>query len=219
MSYRASAAAVVRMSIVSNGSLNENGMQYMGDFARSGRAPNCASSSAARSRASGCLRNSSQTAGAPAGKGAHRFESRSPLHVTDRSPRRFSVPSALICPEFGVPNGHSVLLLHVGVGRSRFHSSELNRRSGVLDRNPVAASRPRPSQWGSDSGGSRTAVPRASGIGAPSRVTSRSLDAVVHLWRDPTIRLDESAAGDLSLLDCPMHVCDRRLHHLEAARL
>ena len=104
MSYRASAPAVVRMSIVSNGSLNENGMQYIGSRARSGDRPYCASSCAARSRASGCLRNSSQTAGDPGGSGPDDgIRSRSPLHVTERSPRRLSVPSALIWPEFGVP--------------------------------------------------------------------------------------------------------------------
>src|SRR5665213_3940732 len=79
-------------------------MQYIGILPKSGLLPYCASSSAARSSASDCLRNSSHTAGDPGGSGpADGRRSRSPLHVTDRSPRRLSVPSALICPELGTP--------------------------------------------------------------------------------------------------------------------
>ena len=73
-----------------------NTTQYIGSFARSGFLPYCASSSAARSSASGCLRNSSQTAGEPGGSGpSDGRRSRSPLQVTERSPRILSVPSAL----------------------------------------------------------------------------------------------------------------------------
>ena len=75
---------VPRMSFASYQFLNENTAQYIGSFARSGLRPYCASSSAARSSASGCLRNSSHTAGAPAGSGpADGARSNSPLHVTD----------------------------------------------------------------------------------------------------------------------------------------
>jgi hypothetical protein len=92
------------MSLVSNGSLNENGMQYIGIAARSGVRPYCASSSAARSMASGILRSSSHTAGAPAGSGP--FEgcrSRSPLQVTVRWPRTLSMPMARSWPALGMP--------------------------------------------------------------------------------------------------------------------
>src|SRR5258708_5095160 len=92
------------MSLVSNGSLNENWMQYICIAAISGDRPNCASSSAARSRASGCLRNSSHTAGEPVDKGpADGRLSRSPLHVTERSPRMFRVPSAFTWPALATP--------------------------------------------------------------------------------------------------------------------
>src|SRR5438552_15124199 len=103
MSYRASAPPVERLSFISKGSLNENGMQYIGSFAKSGLRPYCASSSEARSSASGCLRNSSQTGGAPAGsEPLEGCRSRSPLHVTDRSPLRLKVASAVTLSEFGV---------------------------------------------------------------------------------------------------------------------
>src|SRR2546428_931362 len=92
MSYRASAAPVDRMSFVSKGSLNENGMQYIGSFAKSGLRPYCASSSEARSSASGCLRNSSQTGGAPVGSAPlDGGRSPSPLHVTVHSHLNLSI--------------------------------------------------------------------------------------------------------------------------------
>src|SRR5947199_267548 len=69
MSYRASPPAVVRMSFVSNGSLNENTTPYIGIFSRFGSRPYVASSSAARSNASGSRRNISHTGGAPGGIG------------------------------------------------------------------------------------------------------------------------------------------------------
>jgi len=61
--------AVVRMSLVSNGSLNAATTQYIGSAVRSGLRPYCASRSAARSSASGCWRNASQTVGASGGSG------------------------------------------------------------------------------------------------------------------------------------------------------
>src|SRR4051794_2499503 len=87
------------MSLVSYTSLKENATQYIGIAFRSGCLPYFASNCAARSRASGCLRNSSQTAGQLAGNGPDdNGASQVALQVTDRSPRRFSVLSALTCP-------------------------------------------------------------------------------------------------------------------------
>jgi hypothetical protein len=84
------------MSLVSNTSLNENAAQYIGIAARSGLLPYFSSSSDARSSASGCLRNSSQTAGHDAGNAPEEgCASHSAWHVTERSPRKFSVDSAL----------------------------------------------------------------------------------------------------------------------------
>src|SRR5256885_14092206 len=92
------------MSLVSYTSLNEKATQYIGIARRSGCRPYRASSSAARSSASGWRRNASQAAGQLAGRGpADGARSHSALHDTDRSPRTFSVLSALICPAFGMP--------------------------------------------------------------------------------------------------------------------
>src|SRR6187397_975185 len=90
------------MSLVSNGSLKENGTQYIGSEDRLGLRPNSLSSCRARSIASGIFRNSSHTAGAP-DDSAPLALSNSPLHVTDRSPRIFRVLSAFICPALGMP--------------------------------------------------------------------------------------------------------------------
>ena len=60
---------VARMSLASYQFLSENTAQYSGSFARSGLRPYVASSSAARSSASGCRRNASHSGGAPAGSG------------------------------------------------------------------------------------------------------------------------------------------------------
>jgi hypothetical protein len=60
----------------------------------SGLLPYCASSSAARSSASGSLRNSSHTAGAPGGSAVPGGASNAPLQVTERSPRMLMVSSA-----------------------------------------------------------------------------------------------------------------------------
>ncbi len=92
------------MSLVSNGSLNENTTPYIGIFPRSGLRPNCASSSAARSSASGSWRKFSHIGGAPGGSGpSEGCLSNSPRQVTERSPRMFSVPIALTCPALGMP--------------------------------------------------------------------------------------------------------------------
>ena len=92
------------MSLVSNGSLNENTTPYIGIFSRSGLFPNALSSSAARSSASGCWRKNSHTGGAPGGSGpSDGCLSKSPQQVTERSPRMLSVPIALTWPAFGMP--------------------------------------------------------------------------------------------------------------------
>ncbi len=92
------------MSLVSNGSLNANTTPYIGKASRSGLLPNWASSSAARSSASGKWRKSSHTGGAPGGSGpSEGCRSKSPRQVTERSPRMFSVASAFTWPAFGMP--------------------------------------------------------------------------------------------------------------------
>ena len=99
-----SAAVVVRMSFVSKTSLKASGMQYIGSAARSGSSPYRASSSTARSTASGCCRNASQAAGQSAGSApVEGCASQAPWQVTERSPRRFSVLSAFTCPASGTP--------------------------------------------------------------------------------------------------------------------
>ena len=95
--------------------------------------PYCLSSSAARSSASGCLRNSSQTAGAPAGSGpADGARSKSPLQVTERSPRMLSVSSAFSWPAFGMPTRMPHCCCTVGIRQRRLHPAELERQPGVL---------------------------------------------------------------------------------------
>ena len=125
--------AVERMSFVSNGSLSAVTTQYIGMAARSGFLPYRASSSAARSSASGCLRNSSQSAGAPAGSGpVDGCASNAPLQVTERSPRMFSVSSALIWPASGMPTRMPCCCTTVGIGDGGLHAAEVERQSGVL---------------------------------------------------------------------------------------
>src|SRR5207237_514923 len=89
--------------------------QYIGSAARSGLAPYRASSSAPRSRASGCRRNASHPGGAPGGSGpVDGCASNAPLHVTDRSPRMFSVSSAFSCRAFGIPTRMPIWALTSG---------------------------------------------------------------------------------------------------------
>ncbi len=95
---------VDRMSFVSYGSLKATVMQYIGSAARSGSRPYCASSSAARSSASGCRRNVSHSGGAPGGSNpVDGWASKAPLQVTERSPRIFKVSSAFTWPALGIP--------------------------------------------------------------------------------------------------------------------
>ena len=90
-----------------------------------------ASSSAARSSASGCWRNASHTAGAPAGSGpVDGWASKAPLQVTERSPRMLSVSSAFSCPALGMPTRMPVCAMTLGsetVGSIRPKSSGLPR--------------------------------------------------------------------------------------------
>ena len=80
-------------------------MQYIGIAARSGLRPYCAVEFGGALERVGLLPEffahgrATRRGSAPA-DGAL---SRSPLHVTERSPRRLIVPSALTLPEFGVP--------------------------------------------------------------------------------------------------------------------
>ena len=94
---------VERMSCVSNGSLNEKTTPYIGICSRSGCRPYVASSSAARSSASGNLRNSSHTGCAGGSGPSDTCRSKSPLQVTERSPRMLRVASAFTCPACGMP--------------------------------------------------------------------------------------------------------------------
>src|ERR687896_2030892 len=95
---------VERISFASYQFFWENGMQYIGNSSIGGLLPYRESSSAARSKASGCCRNASQPGGAPAGSGPDDgCASYTPLHVTDLSPRMLMVSSALSWPALGIP--------------------------------------------------------------------------------------------------------------------
>ena len=121
------------MSLVSNGSLNENTTPYIGIFSRSGLRPNALSSSAARSSASGCWRKNSQTGGAPGGSGpSDGCLSNSPQQVTERSPRMLSVPMRVELAGVRDADDHAELLRHVGLGGGRLHAAEFERRAFVL---------------------------------------------------------------------------------------
>ena len=160
------------MSLVSNGSLNENTTPYIGIVSRSGFFPNCLSSSAARSSASGCWRNISQTGGAFGGNGpSDGCLSNSPQQVTERSPRMLSVPMALSWPALGMPTimpnccGTSGL---DAVASMRPNSSGgplyLSRSGRIVEALTVCV--------GNFSGEPARTTPVASGTGAPSCVTS-----------------------------------------------
>ena len=129
MSYRASPPPVDRMSFVSYGSLNENGMQYIGIAARSGLRPYCASSSAARSSASGCLPE--LLAGLRRTR-RQRTRRRMPVEVALAGDRSFAadVEHAERAQLLRVRDAdrHAELLLHGRVGGGRLHPAELDRR-------------------------------------------------------------------------------------------
>ena len=173
---------VERMSFASYQFLTVITAQYIGIFSRSGFRPKSASSSAARSSASGCLRNSSQAAGASLGSGVPGGASNSPLHVTDRSPRMFSVSNALNCPAFGMPATMPYCCCTLG---SDAVASILPSSSGG------------PAYWsrlgirleaatvfvGNSSGEPALVVPVAAGIGLPSAVTSAAQTPLYALAR------------------------------------
>src|SRR5439155_18160423 len=82
----------------------ENATQYIGIAFKSGCRPYFASSAAACSSASGCLRKSSHAFGQLAGIGPDADgASHSALQDTDRSPRMLSVLSALIWRALWMP--------------------------------------------------------------------------------------------------------------------
>ena len=123
---------VVRMSFVSKGSLNGRDDAVHRQRGRSGLRPYFASSSAARSSASGCWRNFSHAAGAPAGSGpVDGCASNSPLQVTERSPRMFSVSSALTCPASGMPTRMPICCHHARVGDRLLHAPVFERQALV----------------------------------------------------------------------------------------
>src|SRR5437868_12163163 len=91
------------MSFVSNGSLNENVTPYIGIATRSGSRPYFASSSAARSSASGRWRNISHTGGAPGGSGPiDGWRSKLPLQVTERDRKSTRLNSSHVSISYAV---------------------------------------------------------------------------------------------------------------------
>ena len=135
--------------------------------------------------------------------------SKSPLQVTDRSPRMLIMPSARTWPAFGMPDRHAVLLLHGRIGRGRFHASELDRRR----------------------------LSRIARWQARRRAHGRLVFAVVrqilrrHVLGDELIagpvvrpgaidvRLDERPARHLPFPDGAVHIGDRGFHQMKLERL
>ena len=121
------------MSFVSNGSLNENGMQYIGSAARSGLRP------VLRVELGGALERVGLLAELLADgrrSGRQRARGRMPVAIALARDRALAaqVERAERVDLAGVrrPDGHAVLLLHVGIGRGRLHAAELDGRPGVL---------------------------------------------------------------------------------------
>ena len=172
MSYPASPPPVERMSLTSNESLNEKTTPYIGMAVRSGSRPKRSSSSAARSSASGSRRNTSQTGGASGGSGpSDGCRSKSPRHVTDRSPRMFSVASAFSCPAFAMPAIMPNCCCTVGsdaVASMRPYSSGGPRYSSTSGSTVDALIVSR----GKRSAAPARTAPAAAATGAPSSVTS-----------------------------------------------
>ena len=172
--------------------------------------PYCASSSAARSSASGCLRNASQAAGAPAGNGpVEGCASNAPLHVTERSPRMLSVSSAFSWPAFGMPTRMPSLLHDRRVGDRRLHAAVVERLAAVLSRDSgkivdaaTVSRRKRQRRSGAHvAGGGRhvRAVARHERR-AHAVVGARAID----------VGLDDGAAGRLAACDRGVHAGDGR---------
>ena len=199
---------VARMSFASYQFLSENTAQYSGslsdrDCGRIARpAPR-----RARARPAAC-RNASHSGGAPAGSGpADGARSKSPLQVTERSPRMLSVSSALICPAFGMPTRMPNCCCTLGseiVGSMRPNSKgrpAYSLKSGnTFATATVVVGKVRARR--------RAPRPVAGGIGAPSAVTKRRARAVVGLGAIE-IGLHHRPAGGLPALDGVLHVRDR----------
>ena len=206
--------AVVRMSFVSKGSLTAVVMQYIGSAARSGLAPYCASSSAARSSASGCRRKASHGGGAPAGSGpVDGCASNAPLHVTDRSPRMLSVSSAFSCPAFGMPTRMPRWAMTLGIGHGSFHAAVVERQASVL----IQVGKDRGRLDGSRGEHQRRAGSHVAGggrdIGAVRREQRRA-DTVVGL-RAIDVGLHDAPAGRLARRDGRVDARDGGFLHLE----
>ncbi len=198
MAKATSLPAVVRMSFVSYGSLNATVTQYIGNAARSGLRPYCASSSAARSSASGCWRNASHSGGAPAGSGpVEGCASNAPLHVTERSPRMLSVSSAFTWPAFGMPTRMPVCCRTLGIGDGRLPSGRsraagpvyLSRSGKSVDAATVCV--------GNTSGAPARTAPVVGGNRRAVRSHEAGADAVVRL-RPIDVGLNDGAARRLA---------------------
>ena len=193
-------------------------MQYIGSRARSGERPYCASSSAARSSASGCLRNCSHTAGDPGGSGPDEGGAVAISLAGDRTlATQVERAKRVDLPAVRRADRHAVLLLHGRIRRRRLHPAELKGRPRVL----IEVGHER--RDGHRLGGELQRRPRAHGAGScrDRRAVPRDeavADAVVSL-RAIDVGLNEPAAGELTGLDGAMHVGDRRVLELKAAAL
>ena len=199
------------MSFVSNGSLNEKTTPYIGICSRSGWRPYVASSSAARSSASGSWRNISHTGGAPGGSGPC---GRMPVEVAPAGDGTLAPDveggERIHLPGIRHADDHPELLLHGGIGGRRLHAAVFERRPRVLV------------EIGQDRGGldgfrresaaapARARRPVASGTGAPSSVTSSARDPVIGAHAVDIV-LHDRDAGRLPGLDRRVQLVDRRL--------
>src|ERR1700730_3623795 len=121
------------MSFVSNGSLNEKTTPYIGIRSRSGSRPYSASSSAARSSASGNWRKCSQIGGAP---GWQRSIAGVPVEIAAAGDRPLASDveggERIELTGIGLAGDHPVLLLRRWIGRRRLHAAEFERRALIL---------------------------------------------------------------------------------------
>ena len=161
------------MSFVSNGSLNENTTPYIGSSSRSGLRPYVASSSAARSSASGRWRKNSHTGGAPGGSGP---SDGMPVEVAAAGHRALAADverrERVQLPGVRDADDHAELLLDRRIGCGRLHAAEFERRSRVLVEVGKIVEASTVSR-GKRERRARAHRSVASGTGAPSSVTSR----------------------------------------------
>ena len=180
--------------------------------------PYCASSSAARSRASGCLRNSSQTAGEPGGSGPSDGTAVAIAFAGDGAfAAKIERAQRVELTGVGHADGHAVLLLHGGIGCGGLHPAELNWRSGVL------IEIGQQSRYRDGRGGKlqRRADANYSGRRRDGRSVFRDEfigDAVIGFGAID-IELHQSAAGDLAFADGAMNVVDGRFLEMKAKLL